>query len=162
MTRSSPFLICNNSAPMAVSKALLYDTKRTLGNSTIHTAFSTLSARTAICCKKDHSSLQWLINFKEPQGQLARWPYNHSLDRLSRKWTILSICATRTTANGITSILVKSCHFSWTRLQCLQCLWFELHKGPVVKSTRERFRLEFNSILLTNNSWTTGKDFIFS
>jgi hypothetical protein len=21
----------------------------------------------------DHSSLQWLVNFKEPQGQLARW-----------------------------------------------------------------------------------------
>ncbi|KAK3105395.1 hypothetical protein FSP39_024200 [Pinctada imbricata] len=34
--------------------------------------------------RTDHSSLQWLMNFKDPQGQLARW-----LEELSQYWMII-------------------------------------------------------------------------
>ena len=35
--------------------------------------------------RTDHSSLQWLMNFKNPNGQLARW-----LEELSQYWMVIS------------------------------------------------------------------------
>ena len=59
--------------------------------------------------RTDHSSLRWLFNFKEPQGQLARWlevlsqyqfqivhraGKNHSnCDSISRRWTDCEECS---------------------------------------------------------------------
>ncbi|CAG2243771.1 unnamed protein product [Mytilus edulis] len=36
-------------------------------------ASNTFSSREQVLLRTDHSSLRWLFNFKDPQGQLARW-----------------------------------------------------------------------------------------
>ncbi len=47
--------------------------KRATGCGGIHSALPSLPSQSPIELRTDHGSLEWLQNFKEPEGQLARW-----------------------------------------------------------------------------------------
>ena len=52
---------------------LLCNTKRYVGPGVGITPFLNLSLGRKFVLRTDHSALQWLHSFKEPEGQVARW-----------------------------------------------------------------------------------------
>ena len=80
-----------------------------------------------IIIKKDHSSLTWLLKFKDPQGQIARWmeelsQYNMvvqhrsgakhgNADALSRRPDTLTSCSSYVAGINPADLPCRGCHY---------------------------------------------------
>lgn len=67
----------------------------------------------------DHASLTWLLNFKEPEGQLVRWlkrlqdcdfSIQHRAGWLRGSAGTRTLCPGGTTASGLRSAFLPACH----------------------------------------------------
>ena len=51
----------------------MYHQKRIVSCGVFHTTLQALFTWTVVLVRTDHEALKWLFNFKEPEGQVARW-----------------------------------------------------------------------------------------